>query len=107
MTARWIWRGVTADAGSLPLALLFILVATSLAALMSPLATIQITQARQENQRSHGLHAALAGLEVALNAIRNASDTSGNGVLASLPGCNGTISGTLGSTGYTVTVYYL
>jgi hypothetical protein len=71
---------------------------------------IQAGSARREIRRTHELHAAMAGIEAAVGQIRAAVDTDGiTGKLSTLPTCNGTLSGKVGSgpARYQVTVYYL
>jgi hypothetical protein len=96
------------DRGSMPMALLLTLVGTSLSALLVPMVVTQVGTTREDAQRVHALHAAEAGLDVALSHIRAAVDASGNGVMASLP-C-GPFTGRVGVAGtarYQVSVDYL
>lgn len=96
------------DAGSLPLALLLTMVGVILCTLLVPMVVTQLRTTRSEIQRAHALHAAQAGLDVALGHIRAASDASGAGILAQLP-C-GPLTGqvsTAGSARYQVTIDYL
>src|SRR5919112_154102 len=73
------------DTGSLPLAMLLILVSVSLSTLMTPMVLSQIDSTRVDSRRVHALHAAQAGLDVAMAHIRAADDGAGNGRIAKLP----------------------
>ena len=98
------------DSGSLAMAMLFILVGVSLSALLAPMAVTQIGSARQEMQRAHALHAALAGIDAAVGHIRAAVAADGRtGDLTKLPTCGSTITGDIdtGAARYQVTVHYL
>jgi hypothetical protein len=95
------------ESGSIPLALLLTLVAVTLSALLLPMVLTQVSGTRADIRRVHALHAAQAGLDVALGHIRAAKDAAGNGVLAGLP-C-GLLSGQVGAGGtarYQVSVDY-
>jgi ricin-type beta-trefoil lectin protein len=96
------------DTGSMPFALLLILIATSLSALLTPMVITQLHSTRAETQRVQALEAARAGLDVALGQIRRANDGTGTGDPTELP-C--TVKGSVGGdpgTGasYTVTITY-
>lgn len=96
------------DTGSLPVALLLVLVGTALSALLAPIVLTQITATRIDSGRVRALHAAETGLDVALGQIRVAQDSNGDGVLSKLP-C-GPIAGEVGAGGvarYQVTIDYL
>ena len=99
---RW-W---TDDTGSLPLAMLLTLVGVSLSALLVPTLLTQVDSTRYADERTHSLHAAQAGLDIALGHIRAASDAAGAGKLASLP-C-GPYTGRVGAgtARYKVTITY-
>lgn len=100
----------TDDRGSLPFAMLLIMVATSLTTLLLPANLTQGGATRKEVQRTHELHAAMAGIETAVGQIRAAVDVDGTtGKLTALPTCNGTMSGKVGSGSarFQVSVYYL
>ncbi len=73
------------DTGSLPLAMLLLIVGTGLAAVLSSLVVNQLTVTRADMRRLHALNAAHTGLEVALARIRGAQDTDGAGDTAKLP----------------------
>lgn len=96
------------DAGSLPLAMLLTLVGLTLSALLAPMVLVQISATRADTGRVRTLHAAQAGLDVALGHIRAARDANGDGLLAKLP-C-GPLDGSVGAgvvTRYEVTIDYL
>lgn len=111
MTARLIGcdrRGD--DRGSLAMAMLFILVSVSLSALLAPMVVTQVGSTRREMQRAQALHAAMAGIDVAVGHIRAAVAADGRtGSLTKLPTCEGTITGGVvtGAGRYQVTVHYL
>jgi hypothetical protein len=101
--APW-WRDET---GSLPVAMLLILVSTSVSALLAPIVLVQLGSTRLETSRQRTVSGAQAGLDVALGQVRRANDGAGNGVPASLP-C-GPLSGSVGGDGasaYRVTIEY-
>jgi hypothetical protein len=102
--------GPVDDRGSMTFAMLLIVVGVSLTALLSPTVLGQIQATRSEVQRGHALHAAQAGLDVALGHIRAVgdSDGNGNGTPKDLP-C-GPFTGNVdpaGNSSYTVHIYYL
>jgi hypothetical protein len=68
------------DRGSIPIALLLTLVSIGLSAILVAVVTAQFTTTRVSVQRVHALHAAQAGIDVALGQLRAA-----NGELAKLP----------------------
>jgi hypothetical protein len=95
------------DRGSLPLALLIVLIGVALAALLIPMVITQNGVTRFDDRRTTSLQSAETGIDVALGLVRSASDGSGTGVVAKLP-C-GPLSGdaTSISTGdYTVSIAY-
>lgn len=95
------------DRGSLPMALLLVLVGMSLSALLVPLVLTQIQSTTLNNHRLRALNAAQAGLDVAIGQIRAANDGSGAGVLLDLP-C-GPMAGAVSAGGpaqYSVTIEY-
>jgi hypothetical protein len=99
--------GRAGESGSIPLALLLTLIGIALSALLLPLILTQVSGSRADIRRIHALHAAQAGLDVALGHIRAAEDGADNGVLAGLP-C-GVFSGNVGAGGtarYQVNVDY-
>ena len=101
-------RRATDDTGSLPLAMLLIIVGVTISALLVPLVVTQIGSTRQDVRRVHSLDAAQTGVDAALGHIRAAVDAAGTGVLASLP-C-GPLAGSVGVGGtarYQVTIDYL
>jgi len=96
-----------AEAGSLAMAMLFILVASTLSALLVPVGVNHLVASRATAARTHALHAAQAGIDVMVGRIRAAVDGSGNGVAARLPGP--VLTGSVGVNGterYRVTVRY-
>ncbi len=99
------------DRGSLPMALLVMLVGLALAALLLPIAMTQNSITRFDNRRAVSLQAAESGLDVALGQIRAAGEKDESGQLmgdvAKLP-CD-PLSGTFGPDGsgsYVVTIAY-
>jgi Ricin-type beta-trefoil lectin domain len=95
------------ERGSIALALLLTLIGVALSSLLVPVVLTQIGSSREDIQRVHALHAAEAGLDVALAHIRAANDGSGGGVIGLLP-C-GPLSGRVGAGGgarYEVTIDY-
>jgi hypothetical protein len=95
------------DEGSMPLAMLLIVVSVTLSTLMTPMVLTQINATRVDGRRVHALHAAQAGIDIAMGHIRAADDGAGNGVLAGLP-C-GPFSGSVGAgttARYQVTIRY-
>ena len=90
------------------MAMLLIMVGVSLAAVLVPVAVVQIDSTRSAVRRSHALYAAQAGLDVLLAQIRAADDGNGNGVLASLP-CGPLVGNVGGGTSerYQVSIYYV
>ncbi|WP_127782044.1 ricin-type beta-trefoil lectin domain protein [Rhodococcus sp. X156] len=69
-------RLITDDRGSMPMALLVILVGISFGALLLPMVITQTQSTRLVTSRVQALHAAQSGLEVATGLIRSAADTS-------------------------------
>lgn len=77
------------DRGSMPLAMLLILVGVSLSALLVPIVGGQVTATRTDGQRARALDAAQAGVEIAMAHLRSAADPTGKtGLLERLPGCD-------------------
>ncbi|GAT65324.1 beta-galactoside-specific lectin 3 [Planomonospora sphaerica] len=71
----------------MPLALLLTLVGISLSALLVPVVVNQMTATRTASERVQALHAAQAGVDVAVGQIRAAADAAGNGLVERLPSC--------------------
>jgi hypothetical protein len=69
----WLRRAAVEDRGSLPMALLVTLIGVSFGALLLPMLITQDRSTRFEVTRVHSLHAAQAGLDVALGLIRSAT----------------------------------
>jgi hypothetical protein len=98
------WRDET---GSLPVALLLVMVSTSISALLVPMVLVQLGSTRVEAQRERSVAAAQAALEVALGQLRRANDGTGAGTPSALP-C-GSLSGSVGGDAvstYRVTIKY-
>lgn len=96
-----------ADTGSLALAMLFILVAGTLSTLLVPVGLQHMVASRTASARIHALHAAQAGIDVMVGRIRAATDDSGDGLAARLPGAE--LTGSVGENGtgrFHVTVTY-
>lgn len=95
------------DRGSLPMALLLILVGVALSALLAPVVLNHVTATRSSSERTRALHAAQAGIDVMLGRIRASTDSAGNGMVTLLPGPELTGSAAPGGTErYWVTVTY-
>jgi hypothetical protein len=62
------------DEGSMPLAMLLILISVTLSAVMTPILLSQVQSTRTDVRRVHALHAAQAGIDVAMAYIRNTQD---------------------------------
>jgi hypothetical protein len=103
---RWLWAAGD-ETGSLALAVLLSIVGISLTALLVPIVLRQMSTTRSYVVRNQALNAAQGGLDVALAHIRAARDSSGNGVLASLPCGPFSASITTGGARYQVTIAYL
>lgn len=73
------------DRGSLVLAMLVTLVATSVAALILPLFITSADAARFDDRRARQLAAAQSGVETSLARIRAAVDATSSGLIGSLP----------------------
>lgn len=73
------------DDGSLPLAMLLTIVGMGLSTLLASMVLVQLRNTRADVQRADALHAARAGVQVAVAQIRQARDASGAGDLAGLP----------------------
>ena len=101
-------RADGADRGSLVLAMLVTLVATSVAALVLPLLLTSADNARFDDRRARQLTAAQSGVEAAIARIRAAVDSTGAGSHQKLP-C-GTLTGTVlgdASLHYSARITYL
>jgi hypothetical protein len=99
------------DNGSLPVALLLVMVATMLGAIIASITAVSASGARDELERPRLLDAAESGLEVVVAHIRAAADVAGNGILTALPcgpytGKVGTGTGAGTRETYTVTITY-
>ncbi|HVA60083.1 MAG TPA: hypothetical protein VNG13_06050 [Mycobacteriales bacterium] len=95
------------DTGSIMLVFFVLLVAVALSTIVLAVVLNQALATRLDGKRVHTLHAAEAGLDVALGQIRAATTGGGSGVLSELP-C-GPLSGAVdaaGSASYQVTVTY-
>lgn len=73
------------DEGSLIMVFLVMLVASAMSLLVLGIVVNQAQSTRVTSRRVDSLHAAQAGLDVALGQIRAANDGQGNGVLSQLP----------------------
>lgn len=96
------------DTGSLAMAVLVVTLGALVCALLGPVVVTQVGTTQVELRRVHALHAAEAGLDVAVAQIRAADDGAGNGVWSDLP-C-GPLSGAVGGGGtgrYQVSIYYV
>lgn len=95
------------DTGSLPMALLLLLVGFGLSALLVPVVVDNTVATRTTSDRTRALHAAQAGIDVMLGRIRAAVDGDGAGVTSLLPGPE--LTGKAGADGgqrYRVTITY-
>jgi hypothetical protein len=91
------------------MALLLTIVALALTSLIMPTFVIQSGSTSNETRRVDAINAAQTGLEYGLGQIRAARDTDGDGVLASLPTCNGVLTGNVngaGSATFSVRIQY-
>jgi hypothetical protein len=108
VTRIWRLQSPSDDRGSIPMAMLIVLIGTMLAALVGTLVLSQVASTRVDLRRVHALHAAQAGLDVAVGHIRAIATTTGSD-RTKLP-C-GTLTGSLGNGStavYRTTVdYYL
>jgi Ricin-type beta-trefoil lectin domain len=98
----------TDDRGSLPLAMLLIVVGVGLSGLLASSVNEQVLATRYTAQRTDALDAAQSGIQVGLGHIRTAEAADGSGDVTKLP-CgpwSGAMSGGTRQT-YTVTIYYL
>lgn len=95
------------DRGSLPLAMLLIVVGLGLSGLLASTVNQQLLATRYTAQRTDALDAAQTGVQIGLGHIRTAEAADGSGDVTKLP-C-GPWSAMSGGTGqmYTVTIYYL
>jgi hypothetical protein len=73
------------DAGSMPVALLLIMIGTSISALLAASSAARTVSVRHVTQRQQLLAAAQSGFDVAVARIRAAVDGSGNGLRTALP----------------------
>lgn len=102
------WRE---DAGSMPMALLIVMVGMALGAIMLPIVITQDHTTSFDNRRVHELDAAQTGFDVALGYIRAATASGTTGVTAKLPCApdgkplTGTVDGA-GTEHYSVTLAY-
>ncbi|GAB1693230.1 ricin-type beta-trefoil lectin domain protein [Krasilnikovia sp. M28-CT-15] len=78
-------RRPDADRGSLPIAMLLVLVGLSMSALLVPAVLDRLHSTRATSDRTRALHAAEAGLDTAMGQIRAAVDGTGAGDAARLP----------------------
>lgn len=98
------------DHGSLPIAMLVVLVGMLVSAFLVPIVGRQNLATRVDIQRAWALAAAQSGIDAATARFRGASDAAGTGLLERLPGC--TLSGDANPAGaamplrYRVTVEY-
>ncbi|MEV6841892.1 ricin-type beta-trefoil lectin domain protein [Actinoplanes sp. NPDC051411] len=95
------------DRGSMPLALLVVTIGMGLSATLAAMVITQVQTGDFDARRVQALHAAQAGLDVGLAAVRGAVDSTGVGDTALLP-C-GPLEGTLGdgtTPSYRVTINY-
>lgn len=102
------------ERGSLPMAILIIIVGIGLAVLLLPMLITQNHSTTTDTARLHQLNAAEAGLDVALGQVRDAVNTQGQGITSGLPCAPssapvaGSIAGSAESLTYSVTIaYYL
>lgn len=96
------------ERGSIAFAMLLTLVGLTLTAMVAPMVFGQLGASRSEAQRIRALHAAQAGLDVALGHIRAVADANGSGQIKDLP-C-GPFTGNVdvgGRSSYAVRLYYL
>jgi hypothetical protein len=96
-----------ADGGSMPLAMLLILVGSSLSALLVPIVVNQLSATRTSSERTLALHAAEAGIHTAMGQFRAAADSTGAGDSTRLPA--GPLTGSISPDGrqrYQVTITY-
>jgi hypothetical protein len=108
------------DRGSIPMALLVVLVGASFGALLLPMLLTQMSSTRFEVSRVHSLNAAQAGIDVALGMVRSATtidlsrpDAPGdpaklpcNPVTKPIVGTANQLGGGVGSGAYTATIAY-
>ena len=95
------------ETGSIIIAVLFMFIAAAISVTMLGTVLAQASMSRVVAERVRTLHAAQAGVDVALGQLRAANDGSGNGVWSALP-C-GPLSGQVevgGTVGYSVTISY-
>lgn len=105
---RQVLAGRDDDRGSLPMAMLLILVGLALSGMLATSVNTQIAATRSTAQRSDALDAAQSGIDIGLGHLRTAVTGAGVGDPAKLqcgPFTGAVNSGTRQS--YTVTVYYL
>ncbi|GAB7051926.1 RICIN domain-containing protein [Catenuloplanes indicus] len=108
MTRMWRLPSPSDDRGSIPLAMMVVVVGSMIGGLVGTLVLSQFVGTRVDLRRTHALHAAQAGLDVATGHIRAIADSTGSD-RRKLP-C-GPITGSLGNGStavYKVTIrYYL
>ncbi|MFI6072170.1 hypothetical protein ACIA5C_11335 [Actinoplanes sp. NPDC051343] len=95
------------DRGSMPLAMLVVTVGVTLSGTLAAMVITQVKTGDFEARRVQALHAAQAGLDVGLAAVRGAVDAKGAGDTSLLP-C-GPLKGSLGdgsTASYVVTISY-
>jgi hypothetical protein len=108
------------DRGSIPMAMLVMLVGASFGAMLLPMLLTQMSSTRFEVSRVHSLNAAQAGIDVALGMVRSATtidlsrpDAPGdpaklpcNPVTKPIVGTANQLGGGVGSGAYTATIAY-
>jgi len=94
------------DRGSMPLAMLVVTIGVGLSGTLAAMVVTQVNTGDFDARRVQSLHAAQAGLDVGLAAVRGAVDATGKGDTNLLP-C-GPLQGTLDDSGssYVVTINY-
>ncbi|MCW2538668.1 MAG: Beta-galactoside-specific lectin 3 [Frankiales bacterium] len=108
LTRRWRSRTADDERGSLPLAMLIILLLVSLSAAALPQTLQLVRSSSSDATRVSSLHAAQTGLQVALGQIRAARDSAGAGSDTRLPcgaALTGMVTGTSGAH-YSVSMTY-
>ncbi|WP_432978038.1 RICIN domain-containing protein [Dactylosporangium sp. CA-233914] len=103
---RYALRGLAPrrrDDGSLPLAMMLTLVGTSLSTLMVPVVITQLRNTAETELRAKAVHAAQAGIDMAMGSIRASAGTIAN--VRCIAGLLGTVGGGLPGR-YSVSVTY-
>ncbi|MEV4351820.1 ricin-type beta-trefoil lectin domain protein [Actinoplanes sp. NPDC049596] len=100
-----------ADEGSLPMAMLVVIIVLSLSAVLAPIVVRQIRTTQALDQRNSALSAAQSGMDVMMARVRAASDPdTQSGYLENLPPCTLTGDAGVGAAGaqlkYSVTLTY-